>query len=257
MVWCMRACISCLDGADASSVAQSPTVTMIRNHLALEIHFGAQEQAHRRSGRQMSRGGSGSRGRSRAAAMKAAAVVDWQQRAADQQQRQSSGGSSAGWWKRRGAGGNGTAAVVWQQPAADQRREAAAAMKVRFFISQGVYKQMPRWVGVGEKNLRLFHAAELRSETDTFRSFSEFEIVGKALVGDRKIIMRLPDACFAVSVAHVDINKINKVVGSGIFIYQCGGSGRQWWQQRGFGEGSNGGPVVVWRMRADGKAAQE
>lgn len=55
---------------------------------------------------------------------------------------------------------------------------------------------MSRWVIVGEKKVRLLHAADVGSETDDcFRPGKEFEVVEEVLVGDRKFL-RLPDGRF-------------------------------------------------------------
>ena len=69
-------------------------------------------------------------------------------------------------------------------------------------------KQMSRWVIVGEKKVRLLHAAELGSETEeSFRPGKEFEVVEEVLVGDRKFL-RLPDGRFVCERSRKEINKV-------------------------------------------------
>ena len=67
---------------------------------------------------------------------------------------------------------------------------------------------MSRWVIVGEKKVRLLHAAELGSETDdSFRPGKEFEVIEEVLVGDRKFL-RLPDGRFVCERSRKEINKV-------------------------------------------------
>ena len=67
---------------------------------------------------------------------------------------------------------------------------------------------MSRWVIVGEKKVRLLHAAKLGSETDdSFRPGKEFEVVEEVLVGDRKFL-RLPDGRFVCERSRKEINKV-------------------------------------------------
>ncbi|CAK8988759.1 Hypothetical protein SCF082_LOCUS1519 [Durusdinium trenchii] len=67
---------------------------------------------------------------------------------------------------------------------------------------------MNRWVIVGEKKVRLLHAAKLGSETDdSFRPGQEFDVVEEVLVGDRKFL-RLPDGRFVCERSRKEINKV-------------------------------------------------
>ena len=61
---------------------------------------------------------------------------------------------------------------------------------------------------MGEKKVRLLHAAELGSETDdSFRPGTEFDVIEEVLVGDRKFL-RLPDGRFVCERSRKEINKV-------------------------------------------------
>eukprot|EP00438_Fugacium_kawagutii_P029429 Skav210011 [mRNA] locus=scaffold1212:44034:44711:- [translate_table: standard] len=67
---------------------------------------------------------------------------------------------------------------------------------------------MSRWVIVGEKKVRLLHAAELGSETDdSFRPGKEFEVVEEVLAGGR-LFLRLPDQRWISVQSRKNIDKV-------------------------------------------------
>lgn len=75
-------------------------------------------------------------------------------------------------------------------------------------LSTAFKTQMSRWVIVGEKKVRLLHAAELGSETDeSFRPGKEFEVIEEVLVKGRKFL-RLPDGRFVCERSRKEINKV-------------------------------------------------